>query len=75
MIKHIPKKKIEFFQHAILEWYHTNGRKFYWRKKGLSNYQLVIAEVLLQRTKAETVCCFLSKLYSRISKLEIFGKC
>src|SRR5436190_5776392 len=58
MIKHISKKKIKFFQHTILEWYHTNGRKFYWRKKGLSNYQLVIAEVLLQRTKAETVAAF-----------------
>ena len=58
MIKHISKKKIEFFQHIILEWYHANGRQFYWRKKGLSNYQLVIAEVLLQRTKAETVAAF-----------------
>jgi A/G-specific adenine glycosylase len=58
MIKHIPKKKIEFFQRTILEWYHVTGRKFYWRKKGLSNYQLVIAEVLLQRTKAETVAAF-----------------
>jgi A/G-specific adenine glycosylase len=58
VIKHIPKKKIEFFQHTILDWYHANGREFYWRKKGLSNYQLVIAEVLLQRTKAETVAAF-----------------
>jgi A/G-specific adenine glycosylase len=58
MIKHIPKKKIHFFQHTILEWYHAKGRKFYWRKKRLSNYQLVIAEVLLQRTKAETVAAF-----------------
>jgi len=58
MIKHIPKKKITFFQRAVLEWYYSNGRKFYWRKKGLSNYQYVIAEVLLQRTKAETVAAF-----------------
>src|SRR6188768_2950286 len=58
MIKHIPKKKIEFFQHTILEWYHANGRKFYWRRRGLTNYQYVIAEVLLQRTKAETVAAF-----------------
>jgi A/G-specific adenine glycosylase len=58
MIKHIPKKKIEFFQHTILEWYKESGRRFYWRKKGISNYQLVIAEVLLQRTKAETVANF-----------------
>ena len=58
MIKHISKKNIVFFQHTILEWYHENGRRFYWRKKNLSNYQYVIAEVLLQRTKAETVAAF-----------------
>ena len=58
MIKHIPKKKIEFFQHTILEWYRSNGRKFSWRRKGLPNYHYVIAEVLLQRTKAETVAAF-----------------
>ena len=58
MIKHISKNKIDFFQLIILEWYHENGRRFYWRKKNLSNYQYVIAEVLLQRTKAETVAAF-----------------
>ncbi|HVX52334.1 MAG TPA: hypothetical protein VHB48_19405 [Chitinophagaceae bacterium] len=54
----IRKNKIDFFQKEILQWYKANGRKFYWRKKGLSNYQYVIAEVLLQRTKAETVATF-----------------
>jgi A/G-specific adenine glycosylase len=48
-------KKIKFFQRKILAWYNVNGRKFYWRKKKLSSYQYIIAEVLLQRTKAETV--------------------
>ena len=37
---------------------------FPWRKKGLSNYQLVIAETLLQRTKADTV----SKFYLQFIK-------
>jgi A/G-specific adenine glycosylase len=55
---HISKKKIDFFQRKILDWYKLNGRKFYWRKKGLSNYQYIIAEVLLQRTKAETIAKF-----------------
>jgi A/G-specific adenine glycosylase len=54
----ISQDKIEFFQGHILEWYKTHGRKFLWRKKGLTNYQYVIAEVLLQRTKAETVAKF-----------------
>lgn len=56
--KRISKKKIEFFQEKILEWYAPNGRTFYWRKKGLTHYQYVIAEVLLQRTKAETIAKF-----------------
>jgi A/G-specific adenine glycosylase len=54
----IRKSKILFFQEEILKWYKANNRKFYWRKKGLTNYQYVIAEVLLQRTKAETVAKF-----------------
>jgi A/G-specific adenine glycosylase len=52
--------KVEFFQEKILNWFKINGRKFHWRKKGLTHYQYVIAEVLLQRTRAETV----SKFYS-----------
>ncbi|HVX25014.1 MAG TPA: hypothetical protein VHB70_01635 [Parafilimonas sp.] len=58
MIEHIPNRKIKFFQKKILEWYSLNNRKFSWRKKGLSNYHYIIAEVLLQRTKAETVAKF-----------------
>jgi A/G-specific adenine glycosylase len=54
----VAKKKIKYFQENILAWYYENGRKFPWRKKGLTNYQYVIAEVLLQRTKAETVSRF-----------------
>ena len=58
MLKHIPKNKIKFFQNRILKWYKISGRNFYWRKKGLTNYQYVIAEALLQRTKAETIASF-----------------
>jgi len=54
----ISKSKIQFFQDKILEWYKENGRTFLWRRKGLTHYQYVIAEVLLQRTKAETIAKF-----------------
>jgi A/G-specific adenine glycosylase len=50
--------KIKFFQKRLLKWYNENGRKFIWRRNGLTNYQYVIAEVLLQRTKAETIAKF-----------------
>jgi A/G-specific adenine glycosylase len=54
----IFKSKIKFFQQKILKWYKINGRTFMWRRKDLSQYQYIIAEVLLQRTKAETIAKF-----------------
>jgi A/G-specific adenine glycosylase len=47
--------KIKFFQDQILEWYEKNERKFPWRNKSATIYERIISEVLLQRTKAETV--------------------
>lgn len=49
---------IKELQEKILKWYYLNGRKFPWRNKGLTNYQLILAETLLQRTKAETISKF-----------------
>lgn len=57
-IRRILKKKVEFFQENLLEWFKENDRKFLWRKDNLSPYQYIIAEVLLQRTKAETIAKF-----------------
>ena len=51
-------QKILFFQSELLKWFEINQRDFPWRKKSMSNYQYIIAEVLLQRTKAETVAKF-----------------
>ncbi len=47
--------QILYFQKKILHWYRTNGRKFPWRENNRSCYQKIFAELLLQRTKAETV--------------------
>ncbi len=54
----ITKKHIAELQEKLLDWYSKNGRKFPWRNNGLTNYQIVIAETLLQRTKAETIAKF-----------------
>jgi A/G-specific adenine glycosylase len=51
----ISNSQIEFFQNKILEWYIENGRHFPWRNLSAANYEKIISEVLLQRTKAETV--------------------
>lgn len=63
MAKPTPKN-INHFQETILLWYNEHGRHFPWRNKRLTHYQLVIAETLLQRTKAETV----SKFYKQFIK-------
>jgi len=47
-----------FFRKKILSWWRIGGRSFPWRNKGLSNYKKVIAEILLQRTRAESVARF-----------------
>lgn len=57
----INNKNIVELQEKLLIWYESSGRHFPWRNKSITNYQAVIAEVLLQRTKAETV----SKFYTQ----------
>jgi len=39
----------------LLSWFSKNGRHFSWRKAKVSPYEILIAELLLQRTRAERV--------------------
>lgn len=61
----IQREKIEFFQEKLLKWYKLNGRKFPWRNKSSTNYERIISEVLLQRTKAETVAKYFPKFIKK----------
>lgn len=47
-------RKVEF-QKELLRWYAENGRDFIWRREGVSTYELLIAEMLLQKTQAKVV--------------------
>lgn len=40
---------------ALLDWYSQNGRHLPWRKETASTFERICVEVLLQRTRAETV--------------------
>lgn len=60
----ISNQDILTFRSHILKWFKKNKRDFPWRKYGLSNYKLIIAEILLQRTKAETISKFYDKFLS-----------
>lgn len=63
----IYESDIEYFQEKLLDWYKENGRTFLWRNKSATNYELIISEVFLQRTKAETVSKFLPDFLKKYS--------
>ncbi|MFX0101924.1 MAG: hypothetical protein ACFFCS_20330 [Candidatus Hodarchaeota archaeon] len=50
----ITGKKIKFFQEHIIEWELENGPSFPWRKTK-NKWHALVAEIMLQRTKAEQV--------------------
>lgn len=64
-INFVYETDIEFFQTKLLEWYSENGRSFLWRNKSATKYELIISEVFLQRTKAETVSRFLPVFFKK----------
>lgn len=57
-IEKLYSDKIILFQRELLGWYEKNGRNFPWRKNTVSIYEVIIAELLLQRTRAETIARF-----------------
>ncbi|WP_367142341.1 hypothetical protein [Marinobacter sp. HL-58] len=46
-----------------MEWFSENGRKFSWRKNDYPLYRVVVTELLLQRTRAETVDRFIGNFF------------
>jgi len=52
---------VRAFRRLLLEWYGKYGRHFPWRNKSANSYQRIVAEVLLQRTRAENVASFYGK--------------
>lgn len=43
------------FQRTVVEYYRENGRSFFWREEPLSNFDWLLVNMLLKRTRAETV--------------------
>lgn len=70
----IYETDIEFFQEQLIAWFRENGRTFPWRKKSATNYELIISEVFLQRTRAETVAIFLPKFLKKYASWKQLGE-
>lgn len=57
--------KISYLQVELLNWYQQNRRNFPWREENAGNYEKIISEVLLQRTKAERVAQFYASFIAK----------
>lgn len=51
----MDRNKREEVARRLVEWYKKQGRRFPWRKEGLKPYDILIAEMMLQKTRAEMV--------------------
>ncbi|WP_254368262.1 hypothetical protein [Paracoccus sp. Z118] len=49
------KLRLTRLRHHLLDWYAQHGRALPWRSEAASTYEKICVEVLLQRTRAETV--------------------
>ncbi len=63
-------KRIILFRRFVLSWFRKKGRSFPWREPGASPYVQVISEILLQRTRAETVSAFFPRFIHRFPSWE-----
>lgn len=57
--------RLRAFRRLILAWFRSCGRHFPWRNPSASRYALVVSEILLQRTRAETVADFFPHFVKR----------
>lgn len=64
------KNDIKYFRTILLDWFDSNKRDFPWRKEGVSNYELIFSEILLQRTKAETVAKYYNTFFAKFPNWE-----
>lgn len=54
-ISHEAAKRISWLRRRLLSWFAAYGRSFPWREPGRTPYEVVVAELLLQRTTAAGV--------------------
>lgn len=50
----LDPRTIEFFEKSVIEWGESNKRNFCWRQRNLSPYEILVIEIILERTRAQT---------------------
>ncbi len=59
------KNRLTRLRRKLLAWYQEEGRDFPWRSSDASNYERICVEVLLQRTRAESVAQLYQLFFER----------
>lgn len=62
------------FQKFVLQWSKKNLRKFPWRKKKVSTYEIFVAEVLLKRTTAKAASAVYGKFLAKFPNIKRLAK-
>ena len=61
----VDTREVARARQALLQWWRNAGRRLPWRDPRTSNYKKIVSEVLLQRTRAETVAGYWDKFFGR----------
>lgn len=69
MVSKISNEKLKKFTKLLLEWGNDNLRDFKWRNS-TNPYEILIAEMMLQRTKAEQVAAIYDSFLERFSDVK-----
>jgi A/G-specific adenine glycosylase len=72
--KSSASKKVGFFQHQLLAWYEDHGRRFSWREPSCTLFAQVLAEILLQRTRAERVDKVLQRMIKAVGSWQAIAE-
>ncbi|WP_417414655.1 hypothetical protein [Hoeflea sp.] len=59
------KRRITRTRTVLLSWFAEHGRNLPWRAAGASTFEKICVEVLLQRTRAETVAAIYDPFFAR----------
>lgn len=65
----LSESQIRRFQESLLEWWNRNGRHFPWRETS-DPFRILLAEVLLHRTRAERVVPVYTKMLAEFPTVQ-----
>jgi A/G-specific adenine glycosylase len=61
------KQRAKGIARRLENWFELEGRSFPWRNKSATNYHKIVCEILLQRTRAETVSSVYQDFFKKFS--------